>query len=282
MVLELVIPESEGKKKTTKNMVFSILVDSEAKTLTQLHREIKKKYHVSISFQAVIKSVKYLVEQHVLIRKNKIYSINKDWIFETKTFFDELYTTHFKVKKPLKKAEFGKEITVYTITNLFELDYLWNELLTNWARKETKDKRNVWKGKHCWWLIPRLHEEDILHDLFVKQGIKTYNVLTENTVLDKLAVSYYRKKEEHIRINKKIKPNHDSNVSAFGEFIVKFEIPEEISKKLDVLYFKTKKISDIDLKKVVDIFKENAEIEVIVIKDELLSNKIKEEIISYF
>jgi len=36
------------------------------------------------------------------------------------------------------------------------------------------------------------------------------------------------------------------------------------------------------LKKVIDIFKQNSEIEVIIIKDKLLADKIKQEIIDYF
>ena len=199
MTLEIVLPEANVKDRTVKDLVFSILVDDEAKTLTQLHRGIKRKYGRSVSFQAVIKAVKSLISHEVLVKETRFYSISKDWVFETRNFFDKLYSEHFKVKRPMKKIELGKEIIVYTVANLLELDKLWNDLLTNWAKKEEEDKRNVWKGRHCWWLIPRLQEEDILHDLFEKNKIKTYNLLIENTLLDKIAVKYYRKKG-HLRL----------------------------------------------------------------------------------
>lgn len=282
MAIEIVIPEARTEDKTTKDLVFSILVEDKPKTLTQLHREIKRKYGKTVSFQAVIKAVNSLLSHEVLIKKGKLYSINKDWVFETRNFFDNLYKEYFKVKKPLRKVELGKEVTIYTVNNLLELDRLWNDLLTNWAKKETEDKRNVWKGKHCWWLIPRLQEEDILHDFFAKQKIKTYNLLTENALLDKVAVKYYLRKKEFIKISKKIKLKADIHVSAFGEFLMKFEIPKELSNSLEKIYQKTKKIEDIDLKKVLDIFKQNIEIEVTVIKDKLIADKIKEEVISYF
>lgn len=282
MTLEIVIPEADVKDRTVKDLVFSILVENKPKTLTQLHRGIKSKYGVSVTFQAVIKAVNSLLSHKVLVKEEKLYSINKDWIFETRNFLDRLYTEHFKVKKPIRKVELGKEVTVYTTTNLLELDRLWNDLLRNWAKKETKDKRNTWKGKHCWWLIPRLQEEDILHDLFARQRIKTYNLLTENTLLDKIAVDYYSKKREFIKINKKIKLKSDVHVSAFGDCLIKFEIPNDISNKLEKIYQKTKKIEDLDLKKILDVFKRNMEIEVTVIKDKLIADKIKEDIISYF
>lgn len=282
MTIEIVIPEVSSKDKTTKDLVFSILVEDKPKTLTQLHREIKRKYGKSVTFQAVIKAVNSLLSHKALAKEGKLYSINKDWIFETRNFFDELYREYFKVKKPMKKIELGKEVTIYTVNNLLELDRLWNDILTNWAKKEIKDKRNVWKGKHCWWLIPRLQEEDLLHDFFAEQGIKTYNLLTENTILDRVAVNYYSKKKEFIKINKKIKLSLDAHISAFGEFLMKFEIPKELSDKLEKIYQKTKKIENLDLKKVLDIFKQNIEIEITLIKDKLIADKIKEEIISYF
>ena len=282
MTLELVIPEANVKDRTTKDLVFSILIDDKPETLTQLHREIKRRYGVSVSFQAVIKAVNSLLLHKVLVKENKIYSLNKEWIFETRKFFDRLYTEHFKVKKPIKRVELGKEVTVYTVHNLLELDRLWNELLTNWVKKEKEDKRNVWRGKHCWWLIPRLQEEDILHDIFAKHGIKTYNLIINNSLLDKISLNYYIKKKEFCKIDTSTKLESDSHVSAFGEFLMKFEMPIRISKRLEQIYKKLKNIDDLDLKKVLDILKQDTEIEITLIRDKFIADKIKEEIISYF
>lgn len=280
MTLEIVIPEKDNKDKTTKDMVFSILIEDEAKTLTQIHREIKRKFKISVSFQAVIKAVNSLLYSNVLTRKEKFYEINKDWIFETRNFFDRLYTEHFKVSKPMKKVELGKEITVYTVSNLLELDRLWNDLLTNWAKSEAKDKRNCWKGRHAWWLLPRLQEEDILHDFMISQGVRTYNLWTCNTKLDKLAMNYYSKKNEYAKVKTKEDPKTDLHIAAFGDVIIKFEIPAEISRKLEELYRKSEKLEDLDVKQAIDIFKENSEIEFTVIHDEMLADKVKEEIVN--
>ncbi|MFH1500847.1 MAG: hypothetical protein ABIE22_02775 [archaeon] len=282
MTLEIVMPESNVKNRTTKDLVFTILVEDSPKTLTQLHREIKRKYSYSVTFQAVIKAVNSLLLYGVIVKAEKLYSINKDWIFETRNFLDKLYKDQFEVKKPMKKIELGKEITVYTLGNLLELDRLWFELLMNWAKKEEKDKRNCWRGSHAWWLLPRLHEEDILHDFMIKKGIKTYNLWLSNTLLDKLAVKYYKDKKEFVKITNRVKLDSDSHITVFGDKVVKFEIPKQISDKLNKLYSSTKKLEKLDIKKTIDIFKENTEIEFTVIKDKLIADKIKEEIISYF
>jgi hypothetical protein len=282
MTLEIVIPEADAKGRTTKDLVFSILVEDKPKTLTQLHKQIKKQYEVSVTFQAVIKAVKSLMENNVLVKQEKLYSVNKDWIFETRNFFDRLYSEHFKVKRPAKRIELGKEVTVYTVHNLLELDQLWNDLLTNWTKKETKDKRNVWKGRHAWWLIPRLQEEDMLHDAMLKGGIRTYNLWTSSTSLDKAAAKYYHGKYELSKIAVKQNPKRDIHIAAFGNNFIKFEIPISLSRELEKTYRETKRLEDLDIKRAMDIFKKNVEIEFMTIKDEFLAGKIKEEIASFF
>ncbi len=280
MALQIVLPE-ERKKGSTRDYVFSILTQDKPKTLTQLHREIKKRYGVSVTFQAVLKAVRTLHEQKVLSKKERVYSLNEEWVFDTRNFFDKLYKRYFKVKRPMEKVEAGKKVTVYTVGNLLELDRMWNDLLTNWSKVEKKNKINAWMGRHCWWLIPRLEEEDILHDFMIERGVVVYNVVTGNTPLDRSAVEYYRGKGEYIRIVKKTLGT-DSHIAAFGDITLKFEIPPKLSRKLERTYARAKRMGDLDLKRTIDIYKENHYIEVTIIRDEVIAKKVKEEIMSYF
>ena len=48
------------------------------------------------------------------------------------------------------------------------------------------------------------------------------------------------------------------------------------------IYQKTKRLEDLDLKKVLDIFKQNTEIEITVIEDRLIADNIKKEISNNF
>ncbi len=281
-MIEIALPEFENKEKNVKDIVFSILAEGTPQTITQLQREMRRLYQKSVSFQAVMKATLALVEKKVLQREGMQYSLAREWIFESRNFLDRLYRIHFNVQEPIKKVELGKQIIVYTVSNLLELDRLWNDLLVTWAKNEKEDKRNVWKGKHCWWLIPRLQEEDLLHDFLIKQKIETYNLITSKTLLDNLALKYYLKKGENIKIRERNKDEKDTHISAFGEFLVKFEIPEQISMRLEKVYAKTKRAENIDLKQVLDIFKATQQIEVTVLQDKMLADKIKEEITKEF
>src|SRR3989344_8767998 len=133
MAIETFIPQTGKKEKTVKDLIFSILIESEPKSFIQLQREIKKRYHLSFSFQAIRKAVNNLLERNILTKEKREYSLNKDWIVQTRNFFDKLYADHFKIKRSVN-IEVGKDVAVYTVNNLLELDRLWNDLITNWAR----------------------------------------------------------------------------------------------------------------------------------------------------
>jgi len=282
MTVEIVLPEINSRKKNVKDLVFSVLLDCNPKTLTQLHREIKQKYNISVSFQAVLKAVNILYSEGILSKEGKFYSINKRWIFETRNFFDKIYMEHFSVKKPMKKIEMGKDVTIYTVSNLFELDRLWWDLLMNWAKNEKEDKRNVFRGSHCWWLLLRLYEDFLLQEIFDQNKIKTYNLISKNTPLDKVSVKYHKSRGIFAKINTKIKEKINSDISSFGAFLLKCEIPIFLYQKLEKIYIKSKSLQDLDLKEITDIFNENTEIELRVIKDKFLADKVKEDVIGYF
>ncbi len=282
MAFEVLLPDENPSSASTKDLVFSVLAEGKHRTLTQIHRELKSRFGVSVSFQAVIKAVRSLSSSGVLERSAMLYSLRKEWIFEAKRFFDKVYMEHFKVKRPMKATKVVGGVRVFTVNNLLELDTMWNDLLVDWASHERKDKRNVWRGMHCWWLLPRLQEEDLLHDFLLKYKVETYNVITGSTKFDRWALKYYSEKGIRIRIDPKAGPVSWLNVTSFGDNYMKFEIPAEVGGQLDAIYRRARSMEDIDLKKVMDIFKRNCEMQVVVINDSMLAEKLKEEIIARF
>ena len=101
-------------------------------------------------------------------------------------------------------------------------------------------------------------------------------------MLDKLSLKYYQDRREKAKISRNNKLKTKTQISAFGDFVIKFNIPENISKRLEKIYQKTKNLNNLDLKEVLDIFKQKTEIELTLIKDKFFADKLKEDIISYF
>lgn len=274
MTINITIPEN-FKNSKVKDIIINILLNDKNKTLTQIHRSIKKQ-GINTSFQAVIKATKILIEQDILISNNKQYSINFDWIKKNKEFFDKLYKENLKHIKT-EKINKNEDIVIYKVSSLFELDKLWWDLLMEWANKEEKNKINIWKGQHMWWLIPRIEDETHLRDFLDRKEIKSYFILENNNNLDKIAKDYYIKKKEKVKIIKQIN-DLDEEINIFGDNILRFKRPKEIKEKIKEIY-KNKKI---DIEKITSLFNKKTEIEVSLVKDRFISAKICEDLIKKF
>lgn len=274
MTIDITIPEDLNNAKV-KDIIIYILIDNKEKTLTQLHKKIKK-YGVSTSFQSVIKATKLLIEQKIIVSNNKLYSINFEWIKKNKEFFDKLYKENITIEKK-EKIKKQENITVYKVNNLFELDKLWWDLLFEWANKEEKNKINLWKGQHMWWLIPRIEDEDYLRDFLNRKKIKSYFILENNNYLDKIASEYYKNKKENVKIVKK-KNDLDEEINVFGDYILRFKRPTNIKEDIKKIYDNKK----IDFQKITSIFNKKTNIEITVIKDKFIAERITSELLKLF
>jgi len=125
--------------------------------------------------------------------------------------------------------------------------------------------------------MPRIQTEESLREVFSKYKIKTYQIIENNTFLDKLAKDYYIGKKEHIKIISE-KKDLDEEISVFGDIILRFKRPKIIKDKIKEIY----KNKNIDLKKIIDLFSLEKDIELTVIKDKDIATNMINNIISKF
>jgi len=78
MVVRLTIPL--GKDDNVKNLVFSILANEYPLKIIEITNLIRKRYGKTVSFQAVRKSLFELIEEGIIIKDQKSFSLNKNWI----------------------------------------------------------------------------------------------------------------------------------------------------------------------------------------------------------
>lgn len=276
MGFNLFIP-TKAYEATVRDRVILYLSEHTDATLTLIHRSIKAA-GVRVSFQAVLKAVHKLVDEGILKRVDRVYRVDPHWLENAKRIVDRMYAAGYHVGNAHVSSQ--KPVSQYVVPNLLALDVLWNDLLSNWASSVGKDKRNVWRGRHCWWLLPRLHEEEHLHDLFRKYKIETYNVVLKPGPMANWAVRYYSGKHEHAKVIPL--KQRDTHVSAFGDTVMLFEFPKEITKALDRLFSKQRSLDTLDAAKAMNVFKKRCPVEVSVIHDETLARSYKDEIVGLF
>jgi len=111
MPLEITIPAFK-KSKSVKDMTISILASEWPLSTKQIYNRVKKT-GLSVSYQAVHKSLKELLEKNVIEKKRKKYKISLEW-GEQLRMFGEKIESLYKTGKVISGSSSVGEIRFYT------------------------------------------------------------------------------------------------------------------------------------------------------------------------
>lgn len=284
MSLEISLPL--GKKKTVKNLIFSILSKEYPLKLIELTNYIKKRYGVSVTFQAVRKAVFQLIEEGVISQLGKEFIINKTWVKSSKEILDELYLELNSKKSKINSIDSIRgEVSVFSFTSINEMMKFWQSIIHDWFENFKKGDFNIncYQAAHAWEGLLHLDKENILMSKLKKKGIKSYLFTTGNSSLDRNIINFYNKiglKTLGVPSNS----NFDKSfyIGTYGETIVQCQYPENIVKKLDLFFKKNSNLENLNLHDLSKIVNLSCDVKLTVIKNEAMAKQINQGIIRYF
>lgn len=282
MVIRITLPL--GKDDSVKNLVFSILTKEYPLKIVELTNLIRKRYGKAVTFQAVRKAIIELVNEGVLTRKEKEFSINKSWIFETKKQIDQIYQELNKEKsKPKGIDSIRGEVSVFTFDSLSEMMKFWQNIIDDWFEnfKSGDPNINAYQGTHGWEGLLYADKEKNTMEVLKKKGIKSFVLSIGNTPLDRYIWKFYS------TIGLKIGFSHSTStfdksyyVATYGETIVQSHYPKEIVEEMDKYFKKNRTIENLNLQKLSDIVNKKVKIQITVIKNLSMAKQINKSIIS--
>ena len=282
MALELTLPL--GSNQNVKNIVFTILTHEYPLKLIQLTNYIRKRYGKAVTFQAVRKAVLELTDEGVLVRDENDFSINKEWIKQSKEVIDNLYNSIYEEKSVPKKVDsIGSEISVFTFNSLNEMMKFWEDLIDNWFDNFKQEDPNVncWQGAHGWESLLHSDTEKTMMERLKNKGIKSYVFSTSNTPLDKLALNLYKQIGLKVVISKSSSRFDKSYyVGTYGDLVVQTQYHEELVKEQDDFFKRNKNLENINLKELSDIVNKKIKIKLSVIKNLNMAKKINHSILN--
>jgi ubiquinone/menaquinone biosynthesis C-methylase UbiE len=91
----------------TRDKIILILSRKYPLTARKIHNKLKTNYNIDISFQAVYKFLQEMVNDGILFRDGKDYSINVTWLESMRNFFDEIcekYKLRSKISDDIKNV----------------------------------------------------------------------------------------------------------------------------------------------------------------------------------
>lgn len=282
MTLRITLPF--GKQDNIKNLVFSILIKEYPLKIIELTNFIKKRYGKSVTFQAVRKAILQLVQENVLINQNNQFSINKDWVLQSKKQLDLLYEDLNKENITPKNVDSIKgEVSVFSFDSLNKLMKFWEDIIDDWFENFKAGDYNIncYQGAHGWEGLLHSDRERTIMNKLKEKGIKSYVLSIGNTPLDRYIWKFYSK----IGIKIMFSPSFSSfdksyYVATYGETIVQVHYPKETIDALENFFRKNQTIEDLDLNELSQIVNKKQEIKLTVIKNLSMAKQINKSIIS--
>src|SRR3989338_3239099 len=281
MTLRITLPF--GKEDNVKNLVFSILTKEHPLKIIDLTNFIRKRYGKSVTFQAVRKAILQLVDEGVLLNKNNQFSINKEWVINSKRQLDLLYEELTKEKTNPKSIDSIKgEVSVFTFDSLNKMMKFWEDIIDDWFEnfKEGDFNINCYQGAHGWEGLLHPDRERSMMARLKEKRIKSYILSIGNTPLDRYIWKFYKRMGIKIAFSPSLSTFDKAYyVATYGETIVQVHYPKDIVEDLEHFFKRNKLIEDLDLGELSDIVNRKQEIKLTVIKNGAMAKQINKSII---
>ncbi|MBT4604590.1 hypothetical protein HOC01_03045 [archaeon] len=271
--------------KTTHDLILLVLAKEYPLTIGQITKRIKVSFKVKITFQAIRKSLNILVGRKVLKVLGQNYQIDKNYVTELKRLSDQLMTNYYpgedKTQKSIPKEQVHSE---FIFDNLIQADQYWSEVVLHWAYnlKEEDDHRFFFHGPHCWYVFGHLGLESEFLLKLNSLGVKSYYLIENDTLLDRWTKQFYEDHKVKYITKKNGSTEMKTALGVFGNSIIQYDYPEELNKSINNFYNSSKKVSSINLTKIAHALKFKVKLKLFVMKNNIIANKIKREIITNF
>ncbi|MFH1212093.1 MAG: hypothetical protein V1659_04165 [Candidatus Woesearchaeota archaeon] len=273
-----------GKKDNVKKIIFSILTKEYPLKTIQLTNYIRKRYAKSVTFQGVRCALLELIDEGIVVKDNNAYSINNNWVLESKRYLDELYSGLQKRTAAPKGLDSIKgEISVFSFSSINDLTMFWQDIMDDWLKHTSTEGKETtsYQAAHLWEGLLHLDKEKALMTQLKKKKIKAFILSIGNTPLDKNMKRFYADLGVKVSLNPSLSAFDKSYyVGVYGDIIVQTEYPKKTVSALDEFFKKNNTLENLDLKTLSDIVNQKTEAKLIVIKNRLMAKQIAQTIVS--
>ncbi|MBI4895676.1 MAG: hypothetical protein HY831_04245 [Candidatus Aenigmarchaeota archaeon] len=237
------------------------------------------------SYPAVYKTLKMLTRERKLIKQNRKFSLNLDWIRELKSFsekVEENYTHKLSNLPSLDKFEQHKTYT-FKFKNLAEAEEYRKRLQTEYiSEKRIFPYCAIYNHLRS----PVIQSEKSITTInsVVQRRINSYLAVASDTPIDRWCAKFYSvNRTILVKVGLIIPTARLCETMVLGDVIIQTFIPENIQNYMDYIYKKSKKVDDINIFEFYEkAYKTSSKPKVVIIKNDQIANHIRVQIMNYF
>lgn len=266
---------------STKDMILSLLAREHPLTAKQITNKIRKVFGTSATFQGVYKALASLEEDKVITKQNRAYSLSKNWIISSKGFFDKLHREYFSEKPASKTDILSKDVQVYAMRNLIELDKFWIKVFETWF-EESSGKVLAQVCGHAWYILGQLENETACLQNIRNHKLQFYTLIDDTTPLDRWAARYYEGFGFKYKMRKAQNSLRNHYYIVYGDRIMECVYPEKLAKDIQKVYDSVRNIKDLDLKKFIQILTREEDLKITVMRNKPLAEQLRKGIMAHW
>jgi hypothetical protein len=102
MDITVKLPTLNQKDKTIAEIIVVLLIEEWPLSPKGLYNRVIRRHSKVVSFQAVHKAVKKLEAEEIIIKKDKYYKLNPEWLKQITTFGNQVASDYEKNEVHLK------------------------------------------------------------------------------------------------------------------------------------------------------------------------------------
>jgi len=282
-MVDIGLPTVESLDKSTKDYVLSVLASEYPLSVTKIYNKIKKKFGVSITYQAVHKTLGTLLKSGIVAKEGKLYKLERAWIDRTAQFFDDLksyYGGENKKKLPnILEIRAGKDVQILNFNSYMEADNFRFRLQHAYLMAD--------EGEHPYCVhVHHLKRAFFSPTTYMMEGQKklknSFVLVQGHTPIDVWCEQFFKKTRDY-RVNYDIPCPNNTEVFVLGDITLELHAPADLWEDFDDFYNKAQTVSKIDVYDFLNnIFLKKRKVQVVVYNDKSFSEKARNSILSYF
>lgn len=273
-------PVTVPENNSTKNIIISILSNDWPLETKKIFTTIRKEFGKNISYQGVHKTLNELLIEKILIKQQKCFSINTDWLNKVEEFASKVKSNYQTNSKLFFEGvrEFKQEGDTQTIVfNSYADAELYRKTLqTQYFSSKEKKFSYVTQTAHL--KSPLIYSEKSLTGIreVSAMGINCYLLVNGNSVIDDYCANYYANKFINVKLGANCAKKCDTMV--LGDIVTQTYLPQELRTKINKIYEQTKSIEKIRIPKFYkEIYENQTPIKFIVMKNQEIAEQIRQQ-----
>ncbi|NIO19897.1 MAG: hypothetical protein GTN76_03945 [Candidatus Aenigmarchaeota archaeon] len=275
MGIDIVIPML-GEKKNLREFVINFLI-MEYPVSTRRIQNAAKKNGLEVSYQAVHKMVKKLVEQEVLIKKGMKYQLNMEWVKKVRNFTERMENS-LERGEPVLRDVLKKETTNLVFNNPMEFADFIVEMLEIGKSETSRTIVAQWYHMNSPMFLSKKNFERLKK---IASKDRFYFICNKKNFVDRWLAKSWEKINVKVKLGIPCATNCD--IFVIDDFVIQVYWPKDLKKIWYPSAESLRKIMPTNILKIYQAISHGKfDVNVIVNKNFKVAEQIRKETLKYF